>query len=163
MGTKKKLLVLPIILTLFSSPVYSQGYENINRMKLGFQLIFYLVIFIAVIFATLYGTKLIAKNAKGMANSKYIQLLDVINIPGGSKIIIAKINDKIYLLSTTNNGVNIMDIIEEKDFPMVEENFDTYLDRYLIKNKLNYSKINGNLKSFFNKFKRIKDKEDKKR
>lgn len=131
-------------------------------VKLVLQLILYLLIFIAVIIATFYGTKLIAKNAKGMSGNKYIKVLDVANIPGGSKIIIAEINDKIYILSASNNGINLIDIIEGEDFPIIEEDFDTYLDKYLIQNKFNYDKINKKVKSFFNKSKRIEDKEDKK-
>ena len=85
------LLFIFIFVTLYGLPAYAAGYEEISPTKIIFQLIFYIVIFILVIFLTLYGTKLIAKNFKGITSSKYISLLDVINIPGGAKIIIAKI------------------------------------------------------------------------
>lgn len=150
MSRNRALLVLLIILTLFSSPVYSQGYENPSMIKLTFRLIVNLVIFIAVILLALYGTKLVAKNSKGIGNSKYIQLLDAINIPGGSKIIIAKINNQVYILSSGNNGTNLIDKIQEEDFPMDEEDYDTYIDKYLANNKLNFKNINQGIKSFFN-------------
>lgn len=162
MSRKKVLLVLLIILTLFSSPIYSQGYENTSIIKLIFQLIFYLVIFIAVIFLTLYGTKFIAKNSKGIAGGKYVKLLDATNIPGGSKIIITEINKTIYILSVSNNETTVIDKIDSKDFPLIEESFDTYLDKYLINDKFNYEKLNKKVKAFLNKFKRIKSKEEKK-
>ena len=161
---KRLVLALLVIIMLSSFPVYSQGYENTNVFKLVGQGIFYLVIFIAMIFLTLYGTKLVAKNASGMAKSKYIQLIDAINITSGSKIIIAKINNKIYILTTSNNGSNIIDIIEEEDFPIIEENLDSYLDKNLIISKISNSKLNKNIKHFYdnNISKRIKNKEDKK-
>ena len=163
MSKRKVLIVLILIITIISLPVYSQGYGNANLFKLVGQLIFFLVIFIAMIFITLYGTKLVAKNAGGMVRSKYIQLLDAINIPGGSKIVITRINNKIYILSTDSNGSNVIDIIDEEDFPIIEEDFNNYLDKHLIKNKFNENKISKDIKSFYVKHinKRIKNKEDK--
>lgn len=161
---KKRSVLILVIILLFSLPVYSQGYGNTNIFKSVGKLILLLVIFIAMIFLTLYGTKLVAKNAGGMVKSKYIQLIDAINITSGSKIIIAKINNKIYIITTSNNGSNVIDIIKEEEFPIKEENFDNYLDKYLIKKKFNNSKINKRMKLFYNKHinKRIKNEEDKK-
>ena len=163
MYKKKVLLILILIIILSSFPVYSQGFGNISVLKLVGQLIFMVVVFIAMIFVTLYGTKLVAKNAGGMVKSKYIQLLDAINIPGGSKIVIAKINDKVYILSIDNNGSSVIDIIEEENFPISEDDFDNYFDKDTIMNKFSHSKINKNIKNFYEKgiSKRIRNKEDK--
>lgn len=149
---KRAVIVLLVIIILSSLPVYSQGYENTSIFKIVGQLILLLVIFIAMIFLTLYGTKLIAKNSSSMAKSKYIQLMDAINIPGGSKIIIAKINHKIYILTTNNSVTNIIDIIEEEEFPIIEENFESFLDKDVIKSKLSNNKFNKNIKLFYNKY-----------
>ena len=162
MSRKKVLLVLLIILTLFSSPIYSQGYENTSMIKLIFQLIFYLIIFIAVIILTLYGTKFIAKNTKMISSSKYVKLLDVTNIPGGSKIIITEINNIVYILSVSNTETIVIDKMDSKEFPLIDENFDTYLDKYLTNDKFNFEKINKKINPFIEKFNRIKSKEDKK-
>ncbi len=157
MNKKRVLLILITILILISTPIYSQGYENISKVKLFFQLVFYLIIFIAVIFITLYGTKFIAQNTKEISSSKYTSLLDVTNIPGGSKIIIAEINNMIYILSTNNSGTHLIDKIEKKDFVFKEEDVDTYLDKYLIENKLDYENIKVKIKTFI---KKMKNKED---
>ncbi|CAK7042719.1 flagellar biosynthetic protein FliO [Tissierella carlieri] len=154
------LLFIFIFVTLYGLPAYAAGYEEISPTKIIFQLIFYIVIFILVIFLTLYGTKLIAKNFKGITSSKYISLLDVINIPGGVKIIIAKINDKIYILSVADNNTNVIDTIEADNFPTHEENFDNYLSKYLHGNN-NDNKINKKLENLFDKFNIKKDKEDR--
>ena len=163
MFKKRVLIVFNLILILFTSPVYSQGYENTSVFKLVGQLIFFIVIFIAMIFITLYGTRLVGKNAGGIVKSKYIQLLDAINVPGGSKIVITKINSKIYILSIDSNGSNVIDVIEEENFPIIEDDFVDYFDKNVIKNKLNDSKINKSIKLFYDNHinKRIKNKEDK--
>ncbi len=160
MCKKISLLFVHIFLILYGFPAYSVGYEEISPIKIVFQLIFYIVIFIVVIFFTLYGTKLIAKNLKGITSSKYISLLDVMNIPGGSKIVIAKINDTIYILSVSNNNTSVIDVIEADSFPTYEENFDNYLSKYL-HGKNNEHKMNKKLEKLFDKFIIKKDKEDK--
>lgn len=162
MKKKRILLVLLIILTLFNSPIFAQGTNTISSWKLILKFIFYLIIFIAVIFMALYGTKLIAKNTQGMGNSKYVKLLDTINIPGGWKITIVEINNMIYILSSNTNGTSVIDKIEGDDFLIIEEDFETYLDKYLKKNNFNLLKISEDVKSCFNKWKIIKGKEEKK-
>lgn len=163
MSKKRTWLVLVLILLVISLPVYSEGYESVNVFKLVAKFILLLVIFIAMIFVTLYGTKLVAKNAGGMIKSKYIQLLDAINIPGGSKVVITLINNKVYILSIDSNGTNLIDIIDEKEFLIIEDDLDSYPGKDLIKNKISDSKINKNVKLFYENHinKRIKNKEEK--
>lgn len=158
MSKRVNLLFIFVFLALNGLPVYAVAYEEISPIKIIFQLIFYIVIFILVVFFTLYGTRLIAKNFKGIASSKYISLLDAMNIPGGTKIIITKINSKIYILATTNNNTNVVDIIDEEDFPTYDEKFDTYLSKYANKNHYEY-KINRKLENLFNRINIKKDKE----
>lgn len=162
MSRKVRLIFLIMILVVVGSPVYAQAYGDASIIKIIFELIMYIIIFIIVIFMSLYGTKLVAKNFKGITNSKYIKILDAMNIPGGSKIVITKVNNKVYILSTSNNGTNILDIIDEDNFPIIEEDFDTYLSKYMDKNNLENNKIIGKIRLFFGKISRKKDKEDKK-
>jgi flagellar biogenesis protein FliO len=162
MSTRIRSFSILIILLFLSFPVYAQSYEGVNIGRTIFRLIFYIIIFVAIIFFSLYGTKLVAKNFKGMTNSKYIEILDAINIPGGSKIVITKVNNKIYVLATGNSGTNILDIMDENEFPIIEENFDGYLNRYLTKDNLNYAKISENIKLNLDKFTKKKDKEGNK-
>lgn len=155
MKNKIKLLIVFIILTSINIPVYAEGYENISLVKIIFQLIFYIIIFALVVFLSLYGTKLVAKNFKGITSSKYIELLDLMNIPGGGKIVITKINKKIYIILTTNNSANVIDIVDEDDFCYENESFDSYLSKYL-----NKKSINNNVgEKFIKIFNKSKDKE----
>lgn len=150
-------LIFFIILMLFNLPVHAGGYENISLVKIVLQLIFYIIIFLLVVFFSLYGTKLVAKNFKGITASKYMSLLDIMNIPGGGKIVITKINKKVYILFTTNNSSNVIDIIDEDDFCLESKSFDNYLSKYVNKNNIN-DKIGEKFISFFNK---SKDKEER--
>lgn len=154
----KKLISLLFVFSIaifHSLPAHGIGYEDTSLPKVIFRLIVYLFISILVIAVTIYGTRLISKGFKGFASSKYIDILDAINIPGGAKLIITKINKKIYIIGVNNTSFNLIDIIEEDDFIEANESFDNYLSKYL--NKENkYINTIGSLFSY----KKKKDRED---
>lgn len=150
------LFSLSIILILSGFPVYSAGFEDVSLGQIIFKLIAYLLIFIFVILLTLYGTRLIGKNFKGMGRSKYINILDAINLPGGSKLVITKVNQKVYLLGVNNSNINVIDIIEENEFPEAEEEFHDYLTKFLDKNK----DYNNPLSKFISGLNNEKDRKD---
>lgn len=155
MKNKIKLFQFFIFLYLIGSPVYGAGYEEINMFKTILQLIFYLGIFIVVILLSIYGTRFVAKNYKRVISSKYMELLDILNIPGGSKIVLVKVKDRIYVLSIANGSTSVIDKLNQEEFHTIEEDFDNYLDRYL--NKWNNGlRTNRILSKFYSK----KDKED---
>lgn len=162
MKNRINVLIIFIILVSFNLPVYGEGYENISLVKTVFQLIFYIIIFALVVFLSLYGTKLVAKNFKGITSSKYIGLLDVMNIPGGGKIVLTKINKKVYILLTTNNSANVIDIVDESNFCYESENFENYLSKYLNKNIIK-DKTSQNIIRIFNKSKDKEDRNDEKK
>lgn len=136
--------------------VFASAYEDIGLFQIVLKSIFYLGILIAVIFASLYGSRLIAKNYRSYASSRYIDLLDSINIPGGNKIIIIRISKKIYILSLSSNGSNLIDTVEEEEF--FSEDFDDYLARYSKENQRKNWSIKADL---LDKIKLLKDREDK--
>jgi len=155
MKSKFKLLFCIIVLYLIGSPTFSTGFDEVNVFKSILQLILYLGIFLAVIIFSILGTRFIAKNYKRVVSSKYIDLLDVLNLPGGSRIAIVKIDKKIYILSINNNSTTIIDKIDKDEFNLFEVNFDNYLEKY-------FDKWNINFKSskLLSKFNLKKDKED---
>ncbi|MBU5254767.1 flagellar biosynthetic protein FliO [Tissierella praeacuta] len=158
MNKKTNILVVLIFLTLYGLPVHAIEVVESSPIKIVFQLIFYITMFTVVIFLTIWGTKIVAKNYKGFTSSKYIDLLDVMNLSSGCKIVITRINQKIYILAVTNNNTNIIDVIEADEFPIREEKFNEYLNNYLDKNG-NIYKINKKIESLFSN---LKDKEGKK-
>lgn len=150
------LLIVFLLLMSFSLPIFASGYEDTSLLKIIFRLIVYLFILILVIIIAIYGTRLISKSFKGIASSKYISLLDAINLPGGSRVVITKINKKIYILGINNANINLIDIIEEDEFDETSESFDNYLVKYLNKNN-GYMDTIG---SFLNKGNKKKDRDD---
>lgn len=130
---KYKLFISFMFFHIISTPVYSTGFEEISTFKIILQLIFYLGIFVAVIVLSIYGTRFIAKNYKRVVSSKYVDLIDMLNIPGGIKIAIVKINEKFYILSITNNSTTVLDKLSKEEFHIIEENFDNCLEKYFYK------------------------------
>lgn len=144
----------------FNRPTYAAVYEDVSLFQILLKLLLYLGIFIIVILATVYGTKLIAKNYKGYNNSKYINMLDTLIIPGGIKIIIIKVSKKIYILALSSNGAELMDIIKEEDF--IKEDFNSYLDKHNTDNTNNTNnKIKLSINKIIEKIDFSKDREDK--
>lgn len=150
-------LLIFIAIIFLNLPVYANGYENISLMNIIIKLVFYLFIFILVIVLSILGTRFIGKNFKGISSSKYITLLDTLNLPGGSKLLITEINNNIYILSTNNSSTSVIDIIKKADFNIDGVNFENYLSKYL--NKSNQENI---AEILLNKFHKKKDKEDNK-
>ena len=150
-----KLIYSFIFLYFNGTPVYCTGLEEVSIIKAILQLIFYLGVFVAVILLSIYGTRFIAKNYKRAACGKYAEFLDILNIPGGSKLAIIKINERIYILSINNSCTTVIDKLSKEEFNILDENFDNYLDKYIDKWHDNL-KINRILNKFYSK----KDKED---
>lgn len=150
-----RIILFTIVLGLSNTPVYGSGYEDVSLANIIFKLVFYLLAMGLVIFLTLYGTKIIGKGLRGFGTSKYISILDIINLPGGSKIVITKIGEKVYILSTNSTNTSVIDIFNEDEFIIKDEHFDNYLNKYLDKGK------NRNVFSvLLNKAHNKKDKED---
>lgn len=150
-------LIIFYILGSFSNTVYATGFETVSLWKTIFQLILYILIFALTIFLTLYGTRLVAKNFKLMQRSKHISLIDTMNIPGGSKVFLVEINNKIYILANGNNNISLIDIIEKEDFLPGNQDFEGHLNKH-IKNNKNWKF--DNFSSFLGKLKISKDEEE---
>lgn len=154
-----KYLLATIIIFFPHSSVYASGFEDVSLFKTVVQLIFYLLIFIGVIFITLYGTKFIAKNYKGFSSSKYMKIIDSLNLQNGIKLVIVNINEKIYILSVSSTSTNVIDTIDPEDIE--EDIFEDYLHKHINKNKLEESKINLYMDKIKKKIDFSKDEEGK--
>lgn len=154
-----KYVISSILLFFLSNSVYASGYEDVSLIKTIFQLIFYLIVFAVVIFITLYGTKFIARHYKGFSNSKYMQIIDALNIQNGIKLVIVNINKKIYILSISNTGTTVIDTIDPEE--LEEEKFDNYLNHHMNKREMQGPDLNLYVNKIKDKLKFSKDKEDK--
>ena len=159
----KKIYIFSIIvLGIFLNTIsFATGLEKVSLAKVIIQLIFYLVIFAGVIFLTIYGTRLIASNYKGIVSSKYMNILDTLSLPGGIKLVITTVGNKVYILSVSNTGTTVVDIIDDNEFPFEEEAFENYFNKYMDKWNKNPS-INKKIDGVIGKLFTRKDKEDTK-
>lgn len=155
----KKISILLIFFISIGVPSFASKSIMVSEPatvgKMIFELVLYLIIFIAVIFLSLYGTKLIAKNYKGMGSSKYMKIKDMINLPNNAKLSLVELNNKIYVILTSNNNNSVVDIIESNDLPAEPEEFNKYLDKYM-----DISKIGKKIRNI-NKNKEGKNNEEK--
>ncbi len=122
-------------ITAFNSFAYAEGNGGEESfLKLFIKMILYLLIFIAVIVLCFYGTKLVGKRSKSFFKSKYMEIIDTVSLGTNIKLIIMKVNDKIYIMGVGNNGFTLIDKINEDEFPIHEEsdekNFTDYLKKY---------------------------------
>lgn len=123
------------LITVFNSFAYAVGNgDEESFLKLFIKMILYLLIFIAVIVLCFYGTKLVGKRSKSFFKSKYMEIIDTVSLGTNIKLIIMKVNDKIYIMGVGNNGFTLIDKINEDEFPIYEEsdekNFTDYLKKY---------------------------------
>lgn len=143
----------------FTTIAFASEFEKISLGRTIVQLLLYLVVFVGIIFLTIYGTRFLANNYKVVVSSKYMNIVDTLNLPGGAKLVLVKAADKIYILSILSSGTTVVDIIKSEDLPISEDSFDNYLNKYMGKwnlNTLNNRKDKKNISRLFNK----KDKEE---
>ncbi|WP_143254306.1 flagellar biosynthetic protein FliO [Anaerosalibacter sp. Marseille-P3206] len=127
-----------ILLVIPSFGTSTSGLENDASLPLMvFKSIMYVVIFIIVILFAMYGTKFIARRSQSMLKSKYIHIIDSVNIGQNTKIIIAKISNFIYILSLNNNQTYLIDKMSIDTFfeNVKQNNFEEYLNEYIDGNK----------------------------
>ena len=68
---------------------------------------------IFVLFLTYYGTKWLSVKVTNISQSKYINVLDKIVLGQNKYLAIVEISNKYYLLSVTDNNINILKELDE--------------------------------------------------
>ncbi len=155
----KKVLIVSILFALFSIQSISYATtvgEETSPAKLILKLVLSIIVFILILIFAFYGTKFFAKKSKKFLRSKYMEIIDTISLGNNVKIIIAKILDQVYILSVTNNNVNIIDKFKDTEFDdKYDEKFEKYLDKYKYETP-NYelNNVQMKIKSFISKLNR---------
>ena len=158
----KLLYTLLVIILLVNTPSFAAETDEYSLGKAIFKLVFYITITLLVLIVAVYGTKFIAKNTKKFVSSKYVQILDSLNLGTNLKIVVIEINKKIYILAITNNNVEVLDLIPKDDFE-TNVDFEEQLNRYRSINFKDYDyldKIQSNIKKILIKSNKDIDKED---
>ena len=165
MKFKLKIFVLNLAMILFIGNIsYATEGTDFNMGKAILKLFFSTIIFIIVIIITIYGTRFIAKKSNKFINSKYMRIIDILNLSNNVKIIMVNINKKIYILAINNNTIEVIDKILEEEFEFkkswdFEKDLDKYKNRYVYEND-NISRFQSKINKFLNKSSKFMDKED---
>ena len=161
--------ILFILLVIPSFAIASSDIQNGSNLALMvFKSVIYVVIFIVVIFLAIYGTKFIARKSQSLLKSKYIHIIDSVNVGQNTKIIIAKISNYIYIISISNNQTFLIDKMKMDEFfeNIKNDDFEKYLNEYMLNNRYeenNSLNIKVKAKEVLDKFKSTKKgKEDEK-
>lgn len=163
------IFMLSIFLVIPSLGVATSNIENESNLAIMvLKSVIYVVIFIVVILLAIYGTKFIARRSQSLLKSKYIQIIDSVNVGQNTKIVIAKISNYIYILSLNNNQTSLIDKMDIDIFfeNAKQDNFEEYLNEFMKNNKYEENSslnIKGKVKELLGKIKFIKiGKEDEK-
>lgn len=163
MKSDRKIFFYTLILLISINTIgYAAEIEDYSLGKAIFKLVFYIIITFIVLIIAVYGTRFIAKNSKRFVSSKYVRIIDSLNLDANFKILIAEINDNIYILAITNNNVEVIDRISKEDFDK-NMDFDDQLHKYsssYFKDYDYFNKIRSNIKKTLVKLNKDIDKED---
>ena len=160
MKIKSKLFFLSLSMVLLISSIsYATDEIGFSIGRALLKLLFYTLILVFVLVITIYGTKFIAKNTRGFINSKYMKIIDILNLSNNAKIVIIEINHVVYILAITNNTIEIVDKLPKEEFDFNKNlDFEEQLDR--CKNNKYFSKFQIKLQRILNKTNKFIDKED---
>lgn len=158
---KKVCLQILVMLFCISDFVYaSQADYNIWNTIL--KLFFYIIVVILVLVITIYGTRIVAKNSRRFMNSKYIKVIDSLNLGTNIKILIVEISNYIYILVITNNSTEVVEKLSKEKFEdnyEFEEHLNKYKEKYTSDNE-HLNKFLDNIKNSSKKFNKTIDKEE---
>lgn len=149
---------LIILLFLNNISFAAEGSSGFGTVLLN--LILYIGVITLVLLMTIFGTRYIAKNTKRFVSSKYMKIVDVLNLGTNLKIIMLQVKDYIYVIVVSNNFIEVVDKLP-KDSIVYVEDFEEYLDRYAFSSKNKYlNNIYKNISRFSNRFNNIDGKEE---
>lgn len=149
---------LIILLFLNNISFAAEGSSVFGTVLLN--LILYIGVITLVLLMTIFGTRYIAKNTKRFVSSKYMKIVDVLNLGTNLKIIMLQVKDYIYVIVVSNNSIEVVDKLPKDSIVHVED-FEEYLNRYAFSSKNKYlDNIYKNITRFSNRFNNIDGKEE---
>lgn len=149
---------LIILLFLNNISFAAEGSSVFGTVLLN--LILYIGVITLVLLMTIFGTRYVAKNTKRFVSSKYMKIVDVLNLGTNLKIIMLQVKDYIYVIVVSNNSIEVVDKLPKDSIVHVED-FEEYLNRYAFSSKNKYlDNIYKNITRFSNRFNNIDGKEE---
>lgn len=156
-------IFLNILLTLFClNDIVYAAQSEISLGSIIFKMIAYIGIIILIILLAKYVTKIFANSSRKYIKSKYIKIIDVLNLGTNTKLIMVEVNENVYFLVMTNSSIEIIDKFSMEEIN-IEEDFEEHLDKFkgnfdINKNHLN--NISNNIQKIINGMNRSKEKEE---
>lgn len=150
---KRTLIITIIMILLLNNIVYATEMDYSIRGAF-FKLVLYMVIVVFVIGLTVFGTRFLAKHSQKFINSKYMKIVDMLNIGANNKVLMLEIEDYIYVIVMTNNSSELIDKIK-KDELIKDGDFEDKLNKYT----LNFKNLDS-IKKLLGKNYKLYDKED---
>lgn len=118
------------------------------------KLVFYIIVIIFVLVLTIFSTRLFAKKSQRFIQSKYMKIVDVLNVGANIKILMIEINKIIYAVVVANNSVEVIEKIKKEE--LIEKgDFEDKLNRYTF----NYKNLH-NIKKALSKYNKLSSEED---
>jgi len=118
--------------------LYSSNIDNSFDYSQLLSLIFYFLAFILILVLAFFSTKLWARKSNFGMKSKNIEILDAMSMNNNNKILILKILNNVYIVSISNNSINLIDKLGDasiyyESYAKEESNtgFTSYLEKIL--------------------------------
>ena len=139
--------------------VYAAGMDySIGRVIL--KMILYLGIIILVLFMAMYGAKFVAKNSKRFVTSRYMKIVDVLNLGANFKIMMVEIDNLIYVIALAGNSIELIDKLPKDSIVQIDD-FQEHLTKYTSHFKGKHmNSLYKNLDRILNRLDTINDKEE---
>jgi len=154
---KKKFWSISFVVCFIPDLIYA---VNNTESKTGYaemllKTVSYILAIVFIILLAFYGTKFVAKKSQKMLKSKYVQIIDSVNLGVNNRIILAKVSNFIYVIAINNNQTTLIDKIYVEEFlkNQNKDTFDKYLNDYMTKNskEINNYDLQKKIKEFFKK------------
>ncbi len=122
------------------------------------KMLFYIGMVILVLFMAMYGTRFIAKNTRRFISSKYMKVIDVLNLGTNLKIMMIEIKDNVYVIAVTSNSIEVIEKLSKEVINQMDD-FQQHFSKYTMKYK-HMNSIYKNIDRFLNSKDNINEEEE---
>lgn len=156
----RKVLIKTLILLITFKQIAYAAQVNSSPGSVIIKMLLYLLAILFVLLMAMYGTRFIVKNTKRFVTSKYMKIVDVINLGTNFKILMLEINENIYIIAVTSSTIEIIDKFSKEQI-VQRDNFDEHLNKYISFKRVKYlDNIYKNIESFVKRIDNINDEEE---
>ncbi len=143
MKVLKNLFYIFLIILSINKIVYASG----PSYSLGgylLRLIIYMLIVLFVVGLAIFGTRFLARSSQKFISSKYMKIIDMLNVGTNAKLLMVEIENYIYIIVITNNSADLIERTKKDEF-FKSRNFDKELTKSTLSH-INMDKIKEMLK-----------------